>query len=41
MPVMGVSTIKEGFYLGLGVALALAVWTAIQMLLARAVHKGG
>lgn len=36
----GMAEIKYGFYVGLGVALALAVWAAIQMLAGRAVHRG-
>lgn len=32
--------IQHGFYVGLGVALALAVWGLVQMLLARAGKRG-
>jgi hypothetical protein len=32
--------IKYGFNVGLGVALALAVWAALQILIGRAVHRG-
>lgn len=32
--------IKEGFWLGLGVAAALAVFALVQMWLARAAHRG-
>ena len=34
------ATTKEGFYLGLGVAVALAVWAAAQMLISRAGKRG-
>lgn len=35
-----VSEIKEGFWLGLGVAAAIAVFALAQMWLARAAHRG-
>lgn len=38
MAVMG--EIKEGFWLGLGVAAALAVFGLFQLFLARAAHRG-
>jgi hypothetical protein len=36
----GVAEISYGFYVGLGVALALAVWAALQMLIGKTVHRG-
>lgn len=36
----GAAEIKYGFYVGLGVALALAVWAAVQMLIGKTVHRG-
>lgn len=35
-----VTEIKDGFYLGLGVAAALAVFALLQLVLARAAHRG-
>lgn len=35
------SDIRYGFWLGLGVALALLVFGILQALTLRAVHKGG
>ena len=32
--------IQKGFYVGLGVAAALAVWGLIQLFLSRAAHRG-
>jgi hypothetical protein len=37
----GMSEITKGFYVGLGVALAFAIFTALQMLVGRVVHKDG
>jgi hypothetical protein len=33
--------IKTGFWVGIGVALALAVFGAVQLLILRAAHKDG
>lgn len=35
-----ISEVRQGFYLGLGVAAALAVWAIAQMLLSRAAKRG-
>jgi hypothetical protein len=35
-----VAEIKEGFWLGLGVAAALAVFAVIQLAIAKAAHRG-
>lgn len=39
MPAKG--EIEKGFYVGLGVAVAFALFTAVQMMIGRAVHKDG
>lgn len=36
----GTAELKQGFWIGLGVAIALAVWAALQMLIAKAAHRG-
>jgi hypothetical protein len=38
--VPAITEIKEGFWLGLGVAAAIAVFALVQMWLARAAHRG-
>jgi tetrahydromethanopterin S-methyltransferase subunit B len=32
--------LKHGFWIGLGVSLALAVWAMVQMLIARGFKRG-
>lgn len=42
MPGGAVSDFKMGFWVGLGIALALMVWSFTQMMLGKAVgHDGG
>ena len=31
--------LKTGFYLGIGLLLAVAVWTLVSLLLSRVVHR--
>lgn len=37
----GIAELQLGFWIGLGISLALAAWSIVQLLIGKAVHRDG